>query len=106
MKVLKKNRAYFEVLQNAKPRLRKAIIRHADKQLINCLRLTCYNILRGNLKLRPRDRTKLHPYRRTLHSLVRSNPTKARHILLNQKGGFIPTLIPAIVAGISALFGR
>ena len=105
MKTLKKNRAYFEVLRDAKPTLGKAIICHLDKQLINCFRLVCYNILRGNLKLKPRDQTKLRPYRNTLHRLVKSKPDAARRMLVNQKGEFLGTIIPAIIAGVSALFG-
>lgn len=105
MKKFKAQQPYLAVLQKAKPQLRKAVIQHGDKQLINCLRLTCYNILRGNIKLKRTDRNRLAKQKQSLLRIVKAKPEAAKKILANQRGGFISALLP-IISGIAGkLFG-
>ena len=75
--------------KNAK--LRKAILEHADAELIRALCECAHNILRGNVQMTPREKTRLRKYQTKLRLIARKNVSvkqKRRH--LQQTGGFLP----------------
>ena len=48
---LKNNLHYLKALCKCKPAARKAILEHADRELINCICECIDNILKGNIKI-------------------------------------------------------
>ena len=85
--------------KNAK--LRKAILEHADSELIRALCECAHNILRGNVQMTPREKTRLRKYQTKLRLIARKNVSvkqKRRH--LQQTGGFLPALLAPLAASV------
>ena len=85
--------------KNAK--LREAILEHADAELIRALCECAHNILRGNVKMTPREKTRLRKYQTKLRLIARKNVSvkqKRRH--LQQTGGFLPALLAPLAASV------
>ena len=77
---------------NAK--LRKAIIEYADAELISALCECAHNILRGTLRLTPREKVRLRRYTSDLRTIAnRKTAVTRRRRILQQKGGFLPALL-------------
>lgn len=53
-----KNTALMHALIHATPRVRKALIQHADKNLIRCICECALNLLHGNIPLRDCEKSK------------------------------------------------
>lgn len=103
MKRLKDNRHMLYVLKNANSKMRKAILQHADPDVIKTISEICYNTLHGNNKLHSRTRNRLRFYKSQIRSLAspkRSIRSK-RNIIVKQYGGaFLPTLIGTVLTGV------
>ena len=86
--------------KNAK--LRKAILEHADPELIRALCECAHNILRGNVQMTPREMERLRKYRSKLHLLAskRGLSVKQKHRKLQQTGGFLPALLAPLTASV------
>lgn len=77
------------------------------RAIVNC----CHNILNGNIKLTKRQERKLRKYRGQMKRLVNpSTSLRAKRHMLNQRGGFIGTLLsvalPALTGVISSLINK
>ena len=108
MKRLKKNKHLLHVLKSANPKLRTAIVKSSDNELIKTLCDCCLNTLNGNHKINNCLKRKLIKYRGTLRSLsTRGTSLKKKRLLLAQKGGFLPLLLGSILSGvIGSLIGK
>lgn len=86
---------------------RKRLILAADPQIIKLLCEIALNILEGNIKLTPTHINRLKPFRTSIRRLVRQNLKlkEKQKKLSNQKGGFLPLLIPAIASIAGGLLG-
>lgn len=102
-----KNAALLQALVYASPKLRRAIIKHADKSLVRLICECSLNVLRGAVPLKESDKKSLKKYRKALRRLIdkRNKSLLKRKKILNQSGGSIlPILIaPVISALISKL---
>lgn len=95
---VQKHRAVLQVLQNAKPSLRKAIIQASDKDLVYSLCEIADNLLRGNIPLTDTQKSKLQRYRTHIRKLAQKGGTiKSKKALLTQRGGAFP-LIPLLIS--------
>lgn len=101
MKHLEKHRYMFEVLKNASPKLRKAILQNSDDELICVLAEIIVNLMEGNVKLSPQQKQKMKPYKflfRTIRKQCnRHHPNKKmlrRKVV--QTGGILPFFIPLL----------
>ena len=103
---VKTHRAVLQVLQSAKPNLRKAILRESDKALVYAICEICDNLLLGNIPLTSAQKTKLKRYRNDLRRLAQKGEgwkTKKEHLV--QKGGaFLPLLLSAVASVLPMLF--
>ena len=89
------------VLKDADPKLRRAILRHADDDVIKTINEIAYNTLKGNTKLSGKVKNSLNPYKKELRCLKCPKKTlKSKRKLLVQKGGFLPVLIGSILSGL------
>ena len=75
-------------------KLRKAILEYADADLINALCECAHNILRGTVRLTPREKVRLRKYKNKLRLLAnRRLPIARRRREIKQNGGFLPALL-------------
>ena len=99
---MKKQAVCLQMLIKTKnAKLRKAILEHADSELIRALCECAHNILRGNVKMTPREKTRLRKYQTKLRLIARKNVSvkqKRRH--LQQTGGFLPALLAPLAASV------
>lgn len=98
---LKANKSILQVLKDANPKLRKAIIQHADPQVILTLCEISHNTLYGNNKICKSMKNKLRKYKRHLRNLSSSKRSiGSKRKILVQQGGFLPHLIGSILSGV------
>lgn len=101
---LRANHSILLTLQNAKPKLLKAIVKESSPTLIKLLCEFIYNILRGNVQLNAGVQKKLRQYKKELRCMVcrkRSLAAK-RHILIQRGGGiFLPLVIGSVLSGLT-----
>ena len=103
---VKTHKAVLQVLQSAKPNLRKAILKESDRSLIFAICEICDNLLLGNIPLTSAQKTKLKAYRAQLRRLAQKGEGwQAKKQLLLQKGGsFLPLLLSAVASVLPSLF--
>lgn len=105
MKNIIKQKELLEVLKRANPKMRSAMIQHADCDLIKTLIEVVVNLLDGNIPLSHKQKKQLEKYKRKLRILYREcynqrtkkikRLKKARKIVI-QTGGALPFLIPLL----------
>lgn len=101
MKRLKINRHILHLLKNSKPKFQRVIIKHCEPDVIKTICEISLNILNGNCKLNKKTKNQLKRYKRELRSLIcyKKSINNKRKIIV-QKGGFLPTLIGAVLSGL------
>jgi hypothetical protein len=100
---LKKNKDLLVALSSCKPKIRKAILQNADKDLIDAICQCVFNLLDGNINLSNTEKIKLSQYKRKLRKIIEKSNFKTKKKILIQKGGFLQFLIPAAITGISEI---
>ena len=74
--------------------LRKAILEDADADLISALCECAHTILRGTVRLTPREKMRLRKYKNKLRLLVNKRLSVSRRRReIQQSGGFLPALL-------------
>jgi hypothetical protein len=88
-------------LRTANPKLRKAILKHVNPDVIKTLCEISYNTLNGNNKICSKTKKTLAGYKRHLRTLSSSkHSVSAKRKILMQKGGFVPALIGSVLSGL------
>ena len=95
----------LNTLAHCSAKQRKALLKTADKGLIDAICECCVNLIRGNIKLSTVQKRSLSKHKHKLRTLSnRQTPLKVRKRILNQRGGFIlPLLMKLAVPAIGAL---
>ena len=103
---LKKHADVLNVLVKTKPKVQKAIIQTADKDLVNCLCDCALNVLKANVPLTPSQKRKLARHKQGLRALIspKTSVSKKRKVL--QTGGFLPALLGPILGIAGPLLGK
>ena len=94
----------LKVLVDANPKLKKAIIEHGSPDLIMAISEIVLNMLKGVIKLTPRQKQRLSRYKEEFRSLARKNVSvKKKRNLLGQKGGGagLALLLPLAISMLS-----
>jgi hypothetical protein len=105
MKKVAKNLNHLELVGCCKSKLRKAILKNSDKDLIITICECVYNLLCGNVITDRKILKKLESHKKTMRKLVSSNDSiESKRNLLIQKGGFLPIIIPTILDLVTRLF--
>ena len=81
---------------------KKKILINSTQYNLDAICECILNILKGNLKIKARDKSKLEPFKNELRKLSTLQSPKTQLRVL-QTGGFLQTLIPIIATGISLL---
>ena len=99
---MKKQALFLQVLIKTKnAKLRKAILEHADPELIKALCECAHNILQGNVQMTPLEKTRLRKYKSKLRLIARKNVSvKQKRLKLQQTGGFLPALLAPLAANV------
>ena len=99
---LKRQVPLLLVLAKAHPSVCKTILRCADRDLLQCLSECALNILKGNVKLKPRDKARLPKYHQKLRKVADKRVSlKEKHKIV-QTGGFAPALLAPLLAPLIA----
>ena len=103
-----KNRDFLNLLNQTKNSTkRKVLIDIANKGNLEAVCQCVRNVLKGNIKLNDNQFNKLKRYKKVLRLLSKKQTSqKKKKNILKQHGGFLRFLIPAIIGGISSLFGN
>ena len=91
---MKKQAVCLQMLIKTKnTKLRKAILEHADPELIRVLCECAHNILRGNVQMTPQEKERLRKYQTKLRLIARKN------------GGFLPDrwILTSIASSVGSL---
>lgn len=93
-------------LTKANPKLRNAIIKLGDPELVKTICEIALNTLNGNNPVGNKMKKKLARYKRDIRCVACSKRSlKSKRKILVQKGGFLPLLIGTVLSGIlSTLF--
>ena len=75
-------------------KLRNAVLEYADADLISALCECAQNILRGTVRLTPREKVRLRKYKDKLRLIAnRRLSISRRRREIQQNGGFLPALL-------------
>lgn len=105
MKNIKKHYHLLKLLLSASPTQKRAIIRTADKSQLHCLCEICLNVLGGNLSVNVK---KLRKYKTAIRKIVNKKLSleKKRKEFINQTGGFLPIILPAVLSALAGFAGK
>ena len=104
LKRIKANYHTLQVLKNARPKLRKAVISNCNKDLLNSISECVLNVLNGNIRLSDCAKRKLKKYKSSLRSLAdRRLPRSAKTKIIVQRGGFLLPLLSAVLPTLASL---
>lgn len=106
MKRIRLNLHTLQALKNASPKLRKAILKSADKELILSIVECAYNVLNGNCTLSKCNKRKLKKFKKVLRSLCKKSSIKKKQKLIIQKGGFLIPLLSAVLPTLVSLITK
>ena len=110
---LKRQAHVLCALHKGHPSVSRAILKGADKDLIQCISECCYNVLQGNVRLTPSQRAQLSKYKQKLRQVAGKKTALKAKAKVIQSGGFLPALlapiaksvlVPAISKGAISLF--
>jgi len=84
-------------------RAKREYVRKCDKEFVNCVSECAKNVIKGNVLLNDRQMKNLRRKRNDLRELSskKTSLRKKRRIL--QKGGFLTSLIPPVLAALTGL---
>lgn len=94
-------------LKAASPKLRKAIIQNCHENLLKAIQEIVLNVLRGNVKLTPKNKSSLQKYKKQLRAIAYSgkkNSNKKKLLTQQGAGAFLPILLGTILSGILSDF--
>jgi hypothetical protein len=103
MKKLVKQKDILNLLASSKRDYKKILIENADKKLLEAICESADNLLVGNLPITDEIKAKLKKHRKSLVKLADNTTIEEKKKILNQKGGFINILIPAIISGVASI---
>lgn len=88
----------LRVLHRARPPLRKAILKHADKALVYSICELCDNTLCGNVPLTPQQIQNLKKHKHILKRLAKRGESwaKKKKALAQKGGSFLPLLLSVL----------
>lgn len=99
---IKRQASLLQVLAKSHPHVCQAILRGADKDLLQCLSECALNILNGNVKLKPTDKARLTKYKQKLRKIANKKVSLNQKHKIVQSGGFVPALLAPLLAPIIA----
>ena len=91
---LKQQGDALRFLSKCNQRQRKAVVKYADNGLIDSLCECALNLLKGHVKLSPKEKKSLKSHKRRLRALTDKKVSRRKkRVILTQSGGFIGALL-------------
>ena len=102
---MRKNAQLLKVLYRAKPKLRKAMLKHVDSSCIKAICDCVLNILKNVVKTSPVEKRKLARHKNHLRVLVKKGtPIQKRRRTVVQKGeGFLTLVLGPVLKELASL---
>ena len=102
---VKGNYDILKVLAKCKPHMRRAIIKAADKNLLEAITECFLNICKDTIKISPKTYKKLASYSNHIEIVAdKSKPLAKRKRVILQKGdGFLPLLLAPVLEQLASL---
>ena len=107
MNRLRRHSSTLRALKTAKASKAKAIIQNGDEELVKVLCECSHNVLKGNVPLTTRQKTRLRRHKKTLRDLTgkrRISVDKKKKLL--QKGGFLGALLGPVLGILGGLLNK
>ena len=97
-----RNADTIRALSKLNPAQRTALLKVADKQVIEAICECVYNILRGNVELKAGEKKKLKKYQKILRILGLNKGCwkRKKRYILQTGGAFLPALLAPILGGV------
>lgn len=93
----------LRALLTLKPKYREALLKKCGDEEINCITECIFNVLKGKVLLKDKDKSKLKKHKSVLRKLISKGSYKNRKQIFVQKGGaFLPIILGSVL---SALLG-
>jgi|SRR5665811_31203 len=106
-KCLDRNREFLKRLKDASEEERQTLIQAATPDQIRILTEISINILAGKFQLKKHHLKKLVDHKHIIRKLAKTRLShKAKKVLLNQSGGFLPFIITPVLAALGGLAGK
>ncbi len=95
-------------LHKCKPTQRKAMLSSVGNDIIKALSEASYNTLRGNIPLSSAQFRRLKKHKQMMRTMAHKSISlrEKRRLLVNQKGGFLPALIPILASTVGGILGN
>ncbi len=103
MKNIEKHLHHLHLIGQCKPKIRKLILKNADKNFIKAICECIYNFINGNVVANDATVNKLKKHKKTIRKILTSKGVKNKKEILIQNGGFLPLLIPTILQVVTSL---
>ena len=96
--LIKKHGSMVMAMMQATPQTRKKLVKDSPSEVIRYVSECCHNVLKDNVHLSSAQKKKLYPSRQHLRRLAsKSISVQKKKHTLNQKGGFLSLLAPALL---------
>jgi len=83
---------------------KRDFVRKCDREFLDCISECAKNVLKGNVTLTDRQKTKLRRNRNDLRALSTKKTALRKKRRILQKGGFLSALLPPVLAILGELF--
>lgn len=105
---LSENADFLRVLAKSNPKLRRAILKCCNSELIKAICEVTLNVLRGVVPINKQHKKKLKRYKKVLRALAdKTVSVKKKREYLSQTGGnFLPFLIPPVLSVLANLISK
>jgi hypothetical protein len=105
---LRDNADFLRVLAKSNPKLRRAILKCCNPELIKAVCEVALNVLKGVVPVSEQQKKKLKRYKRVLRALTdkKVSITKKREFLNQTGGNFLPFLIPPVLSVLASLISK
>lgn len=91
----------LKALLTLKPKYREAVLKTCGVKEINCIIECIFNVLKGKVPLKDKDKCKLKKHKNILRKLISKGKNKLRKRIIIQKGGaFLPIILGAVLSSI------
>lgn len=93
----------LRALFTLKPKYRDTLLKNCGEEEINCITECIFNVLKGKVTIKDKDKNKLKKHKSVLRKLISKGSHKTRKQIFVQKGGaFLPIILGSVL---SALLG-
>lgn len=109
MASVKKHLPVLQLVQKAKPKLRKSIISNCELDFIKTINECIFNTLKGNINLTESEKNNLKKFKKILRKILKTKGglCKKRKVIVQSGGAFLPFLLaPIVAAGIQHFLNK